>query len=206
MSRRRSRSSEDTLERKRRLVAGDRPRGPRYSNWLAPGLLLLVVLAVASVSLGGTSASSPPPTPATTVIPVTIEASRPTTDSIGACNIQGACDLESSTVISTPTVKSTASPTKEPATPVPTERTPEPAATNERVLIAIQGMTCGGCSAGITRGLYATPGVEKADVSLQKGQAAVVYDPAVISPDGLVDAIHAMGSKYSARVMEEDPV
>jgi len=93
----------------------------------------------------------------------------------------------------------------EPATPVPTERTPEPVATNQRVLIAIQGMTCGGCQAGVTRGLYATPGVEEADVSFRKGQAVVVYDPAVISPEGLVDAIHAMGSKYSARVMEEDP-
>ncbi|MDP6626708.1 MAG: heavy metal-associated domain-containing protein [Methanopyri archaeon] len=96
--------------------------------------------------------------------------------------------------------------TEEPATPVPTERTPEPVVTNQRVLIAIQGMTCGGCQAGVTRGLYATSGVENADVSFRKGQAIVVYDPTVISPDGLVDAIHAMGSKYSARVLEDEPV
>jgi copper chaperone CopZ len=67
-------------------------------------------------------------------------------------------------------------------------------------------MTCGGCQAGVTRGLYATSGVENADVSFRKGQAIVVYDPTVISPDGLVDAIHAMGSKYSARVLEDEPV
>ncbi len=199
MSRRRSRSSEDTLERKRRLVTGEQPRRPRYSNWLAPGLLLLVVLAVASVSLRGTGTD--PVQPASKV-PITLKTSSiPTTESTSPVGTSPSSVLDGPPAIEQPTVSAT----MEPATPVPTERTPEPVATNQRVLIAIQGMTCGGCQAGVTRGLYATPGVEEADVSFRKGQAVVVYDPAVISPEGLVDAIHAMGSKYSARVMEEDP-
>lgn len=39
--------------------------------------------------------------------------------------------------------------------------------------LKVTGMTCGHCVAAVTKALENTPGVDKADVSLEKGQAIV---------------------------------
>lgn len=48
----------------------------------------------------------------------------------------------------------------------------------ESVRIGIDGMTCEGCVASVTRVLKALPGVEQVDVSLAAGSASVRYDAA----------------------------
>ncbi|HTL77348.1 MAG TPA: heavy metal-associated domain-containing protein [Casimicrobiaceae bacterium] len=48
----------------------------------------------------------------------------------------------------------------------------------ESTRIGIDGMTCQGCVASVTRVLKALPGVQQVDVSLAEGSASVHYDPA----------------------------
>lgn len=48
----------------------------------------------------------------------------------------------------------------------------------ETTVIRVGGMTCQGCVRSVTRVLEAVPGVAKVDVSLEKGEAALSYDPA----------------------------
>ncbi len=42
--------------------------------------------------------------------------------------------------------------------------------------LKVTGMTCGHCVAAVTKALEGIPGVEKADVSLEKAQAVVSGD------------------------------
>lgn len=51
----------------------------------------------------------------------------------------------------------------------------------ENTVVKVNGMTCQGCVRSVTRVLQALPGVEKVDVSLEKGEAALAYDPAKAS-------------------------
>jgi copper chaperone CopZ len=48
----------------------------------------------------------------------------------------------------------------------------------EATTIKVSGMTCQGCVRSVTRVLQAVPGVETVEVSLEKGEAALRYDPA----------------------------
>ena len=47
----------------------------------------------------------------------------------------------------------------------------------ENCVIGIGGMSCQGCVKNITGVLQALPGVEQVNVSLEAGQATLVYDP-----------------------------
>lgn len=42
--------------------------------------------------------------------------------------------------------------------------------------LKVTGMTCGHCVAAVTKALENIPGVDKADVSLEKGEAVVAGD------------------------------
>lgn len=57
------------------------------------------------------------------------------------------------------------------------------------IQLSVTGMTCGGCVNSVKNVLAALPGVQSADVTLNPGQANVVYDPARIAPAVLVQAI-----------------
>ena len=48
----------------------------------------------------------------------------------------------------------------------------------ETAVIKVSGMTCQGCVRSVTRVLQAVPGVDAVEVSLEKGEAALRYDPA----------------------------
>jgi copper ion binding protein len=63
----------------------------------------------------------------------------------------------------------------------------------EKVALKVQGMTCNGCVASVSRVLKAVPGVEQADVSLQPGQATVTFDAARTNVQELRDAIEDAG-------------
>ena len=63
----------------------------------------------------------------------------------------------------------------------------------ETVSLNVQGMTCGGCVASVTRVLKAVPGVADAAVTLQPGVATVTFDTARTGTAALCSAIEDAG-------------
>lgn len=63
----------------------------------------------------------------------------------------------------------------------------------ETVTMKVEGMTCGGCVASVTRVLKSTPGVSDAQVTLQPGAATVTFDPAKVQVGQLKAAIEEAG-------------
>ena len=68
----------------------------------------------------------------------------------------------------------------------------------ETVTINVQGMTCGGCVASVTRVLKAVPGVDQVEVKLMPGQATVRYDAAKVTVPVLESAIVGAGYDVAA--------
>jgi Cu+-exporting ATPase len=75
-------------------------------------------------------------------------------------------------------------------------------AERKTVTIPVEGMTCAACQANVQRALGRAPGVERAAVNLMTHDATVVYDPALASPQSLVDAVNATG--YQSHVPTPD--
>jgi len=71
------------------------------------------------------------------------------------------------------------------------------------VSFPVTGMTCAACQARVQRSLASQPGVTDASVNLITNTAAVGYDPAVVTPSQLVDAVRATG--YGADLPTESP-
>jgi len=63
----------------------------------------------------------------------------------------------------------------------------------ETVILKVDGMSCGGCAASVTRVLKATPGVSDAVVELAAKRATVTFDPARTSVPVLKSAIDDAG-------------
>jgi len=63
----------------------------------------------------------------------------------------------------------------------------------ENTVLKVEGMTCQGCVRSVTRVLQALPGVEKVEVSLEKGEAALAFDPAKSSIADLKRAVNEAG-------------
>ena len=61
------------------------------------------------------------------------------------------------------------------------------------VTMKVEGMTCGGCVANVTRLLKAVDGVEQVAVTLQPGEAKVSFDPARTGPAALRSTIEDAG-------------
>lgn len=59
--------------------------------------------------------------------------------------------------------------------------------------LKIEGMSCGGCTASVSRAVSALAGVTGVDVTLQPGGASVSYDPAVVSADTIINTIEEAG-------------
>lgn len=59
--------------------------------------------------------------------------------------------------------------------------------------IKVGGMSCGGCVKSVTGVLTALDGVAKAEVSLEKGEAAVEFDAAKVSRARLAQVIEDAG-------------
>jgi copper chaperone len=68
----------------------------------------------------------------------------------------------------------------------------------ETVTLKVEGMTCGGCVASVTRVLKATPGVDDAVVRLDARSATVTFDPAWTSVPALKSAIEDAGYAVAA--------
>lgn len=67
---------------------------------------------------------------------------------------------------------------------------------------AIEGMTCASCVGRVERALKALPGVETVAVNLATERALVTYDPATLSLERMVAAVHERG--YVVPVREAD--
>lgn len=64
------------------------------------------------------------------------------------------------------------------------------------LVLDIEGMSCGHCVARVRKAIGALPGVGDADVQI--GSAKVAYDPAVVSPADVTEAVTRAG--YAAHV------
>lgn len=63
----------------------------------------------------------------------------------------------------------------------------------QQATIRVEGMTCNGCVASVTRVLKSHPGVEFVDVSLERHEASVRFDPARTDLDAMKKTIEAAG-------------
>ena len=63
----------------------------------------------------------------------------------------------------------------------------------DKTTLTIKGMTCGGCVATVKLKLKKTKGVLAYEVSLEKAEADVTYDPALTSPDAIAAAVSETG-------------
>ena len=63
----------------------------------------------------------------------------------------------------------------------------------ETITMNVNGMSCGGCVASVTRVLKAVPGVSDVEVSLRPGTAKVSFDPARTAAPALRSAIEDAG-------------
>jgi copper chaperone len=69
------------------------------------------------------------------------------------------------------------------------------AAATKTVTIKVEGMHCGGCSSSVAKALKATPGVEDAQVSFEKGEAVIKYDDQKVTVTKLREVISSTGFK-----------
>ncbi|MCU0255939.1 MAG: heavy-metal-associated domain-containing protein [Vicinamibacterales bacterium] len=62
-----------------------------------------------------------------------------------------------------------------------------------KLTLPVGGMTCAACSGAVQRALSRQAGVRDASVNLMLKSATVVFDPSVVSPEGLVDLVRRTG-------------
>jgi copper ion binding protein len=63
----------------------------------------------------------------------------------------------------------------------------------EQATVKVNGMTCQGCVRSVKKVLERVTGVQSADVSLEKAQAEVVFDPARANVEQLKAAVEDAG-------------
>jgi len=68
-----------------------------------------------------------------------------------------------------------------------------------KTTLTITGMTCGGCAAGVKIQLKRIEGVTSYDVSYEKGEAEVSYDPAKTTPQKIAESV-AVKTGYKVAV------
>jgi mercuric ion binding protein len=72
-----------------------------------------------------------------------------------------------------------------------------------KTTLTIKGMTCGGCAAGVRIQLKKTQGVTAYEVSFEKGEAEVTYDPAKTTPEKIAASVSKTG--FAASVKKPGP-
>jgi len=65
----------------------------------------------------------------------------------------------------------------------------------------IEGMTCGGCEAGVKLKVKKLDGVTSVEASYDDGTAVVTYDPEKVTPEQIIAAIGELG--YDAELRED---
>ncbi len=64
-----------------------------------------------------------------------------------------------------------------------------------KTTLKIQGMTCNHCVMRVAKALKAVPGVQDAQVDLQKGEASVTFDEAKATQENMSKAVVEAGYK-----------
>jgi copper chaperone len=67
----------------------------------------------------------------------------------------------------------------------------------ETTVLKVVGMSCGGCVKSVTTVLQELPGVAKAEVSLEKGEAKVDFEPGAVTRAAMAQAIVDAGFEAS---------
>ena len=67
----------------------------------------------------------------------------------------------------------------------------------ETAVVKVGGMSCQGCVKSVTKVLQDLPGIAQAEVSLERGEASVVYDAAKVGRDAMLRAIDEAGFEAS---------
>ena len=70
---------------------------------------------------------------------------------------------------------------------------PIPEADLPNVTLAIVGMTCGSCARHVQKALAELDGVQEADIDRGRAQAVVTYDPTLVGPAAMAQAIEDAG-------------
>ncbi len=68
-------------------------------------------------------------------------------------------------------------------------------AATKKSTIRVEGMHCKMCSASVEKALKATAGVEKVEVSFEKGEAVIQYDDEKVTEAKLREVINGTGFK-----------
>jgi copper chaperone len=67
----------------------------------------------------------------------------------------------------------------------------------ETIVLKVAGMSCGGCVKSVTNVLQELPGVSKAEVSLEKGEAKVDFEAGKVTREAMAQAIADAGFEAS---------
>jgi mercuric transport protein len=68
-------------------------------------------------------------------------------------------------------------------------------AVSKSVTIRVEGMKCNHCSSSVAKALKATDGVEKVEISHEKGEAVIQYDDQKVTEVKLREVINGTGFK-----------
>ena len=68
-------------------------------------------------------------------------------------------------------------------------------AASKTVTIRVEGMKCNHCSSSVAKALKATDGVEKVEISHEKGEAVIQYDEQKVTEAKLREVINGTGFK-----------
>lgn len=68
-------------------------------------------------------------------------------------------------------------------------------AATKTVTIRVEGMKCKNCSSSVAKALKATDGVEKVEISHEKGEAVIQFDDQKVTEAKLREVINATGFK-----------
>jgi copper chaperone CopZ len=79
------------------------------------------------------------------------------------------------------------------------------AATSAQTTLTIKGMTCGGCVGAVKIQLKRTEGVSTFDVSYEKAEAVVTYDPAKTEPRKIAESVSKTGFEASVKASPDAP-
>ena len=79
------------------------------------------------------------------------------------------------------------------------------AAASAQTTLAIKGMTCGGCVGAVKIQLKRTEGVSTFDVSYEKAEAIVTYDPSKTEPKKIAESVSKTGFEASVKAPAEAP-
>ena len=63
----------------------------------------------------------------------------------------------------------------------------------EKILLPVQGMACGHCEIAVQDAVRKLPGIKKVKASKRKKEAAVEYDPELVTPEQVKKAISDTG-------------